>query len=429
MLGKLKNNSLLSGSTSYLVTNLLNAAIPFALLPVLTRYLSQTEYGEVSIFQTLIGALGAFIGLSVQGAAGRKYYDSDLSAQELKYYIGNCFLVLAATTAWVLSFVFVFRREISAWLNIETQWLLLSIFVSSATFVIATRMGQWQIRKQARKFGMFQISQSLLNMLLSLLFVVYFLQGAAGRIFVLAGTPLVFALVALYFLYKDDLLGFAWRPTYLREILGFGLPLIPHSAGAILLISVDRFIINDKLGLAQVGIYMVGVQIVSVMGLVFDAINNAYVPWLFERLKRNQMEEKVKIVRWTYAYFFILLGVVLLAFVIAPPLLILIVGEKYRATTDIIGWLALGQAFSGMYLMVTNYIFYSKRTALLSLSTISAGLIYVGLLFYLINIMGLKGASVAFAISMGLKFLMTWFVANLRHPMPWFNSKILNRSC
>ena len=420
MLKRVISSSLFSGSAVYLFSNILAAAIPFALLPVLTRYLTTAEYGQVAIFQTLLAGLGAFVGLSVQGAAGVKYYDTDLPKQELKYFIGNCFLVLAVTTALVLMSAVVFRRSLSDWLAIETQWLLLSVFVSGATFVISMRMGQWQVRKQARNYGAFQVSQSLLNMLLSLLVVVYFLQGAAGRIWVLGSIPLVFAVVALFLLYKDDLLGFAWRPGYLREILAFGVPLIPHSAGLFLLSSVDRFIINDKLGLAQVGIYMVAVQLAAAMGLVFDAINNAYVPWLFERLKRNQMEEKKQIVRWTYAYCIALLGVVALAFVIGPPLLILIAGEKYSAAADIIGWLALGQAFNGMYLMVTNYIFYSKRTGLLSLSTITSGLINVGLLLVLISLMGLKGAAVAFAVSMALKFLLTWFVAHLRHPMPWF---------
>lgn len=421
MFKKLTNSSLLSGSAVYLFSNILAAAIPFALLPVLTRYLTPAEYGQVAIFQTLLAGLGAFVGLSVQGAAGRKFYDSHLSKPELKYFIGNCFLVLSVTTVLVFLSAVVFRRALSDWLALETQWLLLSVVVSSATFVIAMRMGQWQVRKKAKHYGAFQVSLSLINMLLSLLLVVYFLQGAAGRIWVLSVMPLVYAGIAVFLLYKDDLLGFAWRPGYLREILLFGVPLIPHTAGLFLLSSVDRFVINDQLGLAQVGIYMVAVQLTAAMGLIFDAINNAYVPWLFERLKRNQMEEKKQIVRWTYAYCIALLGVVALAFIIGPPLLILIAGEKYSAAASIIGWLALGQAFHGMYLMVTNYIFYSKRTGLLSLSTITAGLINVGLLIILISFMGLKGAAIAFSISMAIKFILTWYVAQLRHPMPWFD--------
>ena len=411
----------MSGSAVYLFSNILAAAIPFALLPILTRYLAPAEYGQVAIFQTLLAGLGAFVGLSVQGAAGVKFYDEHLSKQELNYFIGNCFLVLTATTSLVLLAVLIFRHPLSSWLALESRWLLLSVVVCSSTFVTSTLMGQWQVRKQAKNYGAFQVSQSLINMLLSLLVVVYFLQGAAGRIWVLSVIPMAFAVIALFLFYKDDRLGFAWRPNYLREIFAFGVPLIPHSVGLFLLSSVDRFVINDKLGLAQVGIYMVAVQLTAAMGLVFDAINNAYVPWLFERLKRNQIEEKKQIVRWTYAYCIALLGVVALAFVIGPYLLILIAGEKYSAAADVIGWLALGQAFNGMYLMVTNYIFYSKRTGLLSFSTITSGLINVGLLIMLISSMGLKGAAIAFAFSMAIKFLLTWYVAQLRHPMPWID--------
>jgi O-antigen/teichoic acid export membrane protein len=426
MLKKISKNSLLSGSAVYLFSNILAAAIPFALLPILTRYLSPAEYGQVAIFQTMLVGLGAFVGLSVQGAASRKFYDTNLSKQELKYFIGNCFLVLAATTALVLLMAMIFRTNLASWLAIETQWLLLSVLVSGATFVIGMRMGQWQVRKQSKNYGIFQVSLSLINMLLSLLLVVHFMNGAAGRIWVLSAMPLIYAVIALFLLYKDDLLGFAWRPNYLREVLAFGVPLIPHSVGFFLLSSVDRFVINDRLGMAQVGIYMVAVQLAAAMGLVFDAINNAYVPWLFERLKRDQLDEKKQIVRWTYMYCVALLGVVALAFIIGPPLLILIAGEKYAAAANVIGWLALGQAFNGMYLMVTNYIFYSKRTGLLSLSTITAGLINVGLLMVLISLMGLKGAAIAFAISMGVKFFLTWFVAQLRHPMPWFYFRFPN---
>ena len=421
MYKKLISSSLFSGSAVYLFSNILAAAIPFALLPILTRYLTPAEYGQVAIYLTLLAGLGAFVGLSVQGAASVKYYDAHLSKSELRYFIGSCFLLLAVTTALVLFIVIIFRNALSEWLAIEIQWLLLSVFVSSATFITSIRMGQWQVRKQSRNYGVFQVSQSLINMLLSLLVVVYFLQGATGRIWIISVIPMTFAIIALFLLYKDGLLAFAWRPNDVREILAFGVPLIPHSAGLFLLNSVDRFVINDKLGLAQVGIYMVAAQLTAVMGLIFDAINNAYVPWLFERLKRNEIEEKKQIVQWTYAYCIALLCVVALAFVIGPPLLILTAGEKYSAAADVSGWLALGQAFNGMYLMVTNYIFYSKRTGLLSLSTITAGLINVGLLIVLISFIGLKGAAIAFAISMGIKFLLTWYVAQLRHPMPWFD--------
>jgi len=43
------------------------------------------------------------------------------------------------------------------------------------------------------------------------------------------------------------------------------------------------------------------------------------------------------------------------------------------------------------------------------------------LLVVLIRIFGLEGAAIAFATSMGIRFLLTWWIAQKRHPMPWFS--------
>src|SRR5690606_5039639 len=181
-----------------------------------------------------------------------------------------------------------------------------------------------------------------------------------------------------------------WRPAYIREVLRFGIPLIPHVGGIFLLASVDRFVINAELGLAQTGIYMVAVQFAAALALVFDSINKAYVPWLFERLKRDQMSEKHEIVRFTYIWYALILCGAALAFAVGPWLVILIAGEEYARAGDLIGWLVLGQVFGGMYLMVTNYIFFSKRTGSLSLVTLVSGLLNVVLLVLLTGRFGLE---------------------------------------
>jgi O-antigen/teichoic acid export membrane protein len=213
----------------------------------------------------------------------------------------------------------------------------------------------------------------------------------------------------------------------LREIVAYGVPLIPHSIGYFFLSSVDRFVINVKLGPAEVGIYMAAAQLAAGLSLVFDAINSAYVPWLFERLKRNEAQEKRQIVRSTYLYFLALAGVVALAFTLAPSILVLVAGQKYAAGAKVISWLILGWVLHGMYLMVTNYVFFSKRTGLLSLSTITAGLLNVGLLLVLVPYFGLRGAAIAFAISSALKLVLTWCAAQRSHPMPWFDFQTATR--
>jgi len=410
---------LFSSSAKYFLSNILAAVLPFLLLPILTRYLSVSQYGEVAIFQTLLTGLLAFIGFSAQGAAAVKFYDKNLPQPEYSYFIGSCFLILAISAMCVVPLFMIFLSQLATWLSLGEGWILLSIPVAASSFIILMRMGQWQLKGSANIYGAFQVSQSVINIFLSLFFILILDWGGDGRILALSLTSVIFAIISVLLLYKDKALNIAWRPLYIKEICLFGVPLIPHSLGYFILGSVDRLVINSKLGLGDVGIFVVAMQLVSIAGLFFDALNNAYIPWLYELLKRNQPEEKKLIVKFTYAYAFILMCLVMLSFYIGPKLLILIAGERYKSAAELVGWLMLGQAFNGMYLMVTNYVFFSKKTGLLSVSTISVGIVYIGLLYLLIPHLGLKGAAVAFALSMALKFLFTWYIAHLRYPMPW----------
>ena len=125
MSGRAAKKGLMSGTLIYLVSNVLNAAIPFALLPVLTRVLDPSEYGQVAMFQTLLAALVAVVGLNTVGAANRRFYDDDLDTAALAAYNGACLLILLASTILV-ALVFGLAREwLSEWLGISPGWVLL----------------------------------------------------------------------------------------------------------------------------------------------------------------------------------------------------------------------------------------------------------------------------------------------------------------
>ena len=83
----------------------------------------------------------------------------------------------------------------------------------------------------------------------------------------------------------------------MREALNFGVPLIPHVIGGFSIAAADRFIINEKLGLAAAGIYLVAVQLGMGMGLIADACNKAFVPWLYEQLKLDDFGQNGELSR------------------------------------------------------------------------------------------------------------------------------------
>jgi len=281
------------------------------------------------------------------------------------------------------------------------------------------RLGQWQVRKNPKIFGAFQISKSLADMLFSIVLVVGFALGVTGRLAGQSIATVSFGLLALFLLWREGFLTMTWRPKLIREALNFGVPLIPHVVGAFLLLTIDRAIISAQIGLEAAGHYMVAAQLSMVMGLMLDSVNKAYVPWLYERLKRNDAEEKKFIVRITYYYGVVLFMCAALAFLIGGEVLVFIAGEQYRPAAKLIGWFVLAKAFHGMYYTATSYIFYSKKTGVLAKITIGCGLLNVLLLLFLTKEFGLIGAAWSMCISMFFQWLVTWFCAAKIVRMPW----------
>lgn len=417
-----KSAGMMRSSAIYLASNICNAAIPFLLLPILTRYLSAAEYGRVAMFQTLLGALAAVVGLNVAGAATRKAYDAHATREALARFLGACVQIVLATMIAMLAVLFAARAPLGAWLGLEPRWLFAAVPVAGATVLVNLRLGQWQVAGMAKRYGMLQVGQTLTNVLLSLLFVVVFAWGAAGRIGAQVLAVPVFASLAVLLLRRDGLLSMRFERADVREALAFGVPLVPHVAGLFVLAAADRLVINRELGLAHAGIYMVAVQLAMSMAIVFDAINRAYVPWLFERLSRDDDAEKRGIVHGTWLGFAAALTCAGLAFLAGPAITHWLVGDAFDGAGTVVGWLALGQAFSGMYLLVTNYVFFARRTGLLSMATAVAGTLHIVLLLTLVPRHGIEGAAWSFAGAMGVRFLLTWVVAQKTHPMPWFNT-------
>lgn len=412
--------SFIKDTRIYFVSNILNSLIPFIILPILTRQLSTEEYGQIAIFQTFLSGITSFVGLNVVGSSSRKFYEHNIKDSDIKEFNGSCFQILFTSTILVLFVVLSFSNDLTVMLGMSRQWIIYAVLVSSFMCIVNLRLGQWQVRKQAKKYGALQVFNSVINIVLSLFLVITLNFGAQGRIDGLIIAFSISSLFSIVLLYKDHLLKLlVFRWDYIKEALFFGIPLIPHTFGFFLINSLDRFVINDRLGTSSAGFYMVAVQLSTAMLITFNAINKAYVPWLFERLKRNNIEEKKDIVKMTYLYFIIVLLLACLGFYIGPYIVILIAGDKYSESAQAIGWLCLGQAFGGMYLMVTNYVFYSKKTGWLSLSTITTGVANVFLLFYFVDMYGISGAGMAFSISKLFQFLLTWYLASKRVDMPW----------
>ncbi len=410
--------SLLKNALGYSMVNILNAAIPFFMLPILTRVLLPEEYGVIAMFNATLGFLGAFTGLSAQGSVNVRYVDRD----EIDYpcFIGSNLFILLISTFFTLIVILLFSQQLSEFTSVPSEWIIVAVLIAGLNILIQFRLSLWMMAGEVKQYGKFQIAMALANMSFSLFFVLVMKLGYDGRFLGQTVAAVLFGLIGFVSIVKAGFVSFSPKWEYVKEALHFGVPLIPHIIGIILMGYADRFLISKYLGLESTGIYMVAAQFGLGMGLLADSFNKAFIPWLFEQLKDGRTIVKEHVVKVTWLYFIAALVLAGVLASVAYWILYLIAGENYTEATAALQWIFFGLAFHGMYLMVTNYIFYTKKTYMLAWITLLSGGISFILAWLLIPLYGITGAGMAYFIVMVFRFLLVWYFAQKAYVMPWF---------
>jgi len=396
----------------------LNASIPFILLPILTTYLSPSDYGTLSLFQLLMLISTPIILMNTQGLLTIEY--SQLSFTEFQNLVSSIVLISIFGFLFLEVLFFIFERYILYYFHVPQEYLYfipLFILLQAIPIIIPII---FQAKKEPINFGKYKISMSIVNISLTLLFVLVFSYGWEGRLFGIVGSFGLFTLIGFIILIKLKLLKLKICIVSIKKSLAFGVPLIPHSIAGVFLIMSDRVFLVNMLSESSVGIYSVAFQISSVVTILFGSINQAWAPNLFEKLNQNpSMIEKKEIVKTTYKIMLLMFGITVISLFVLPYIFDIFIDESYSEGKYIMDYIIIAFLFQGFYYMVTNYIFYSKKTHLLSYITFSTLIIVFISNFILIGLYGIIGAAYTMIIIWILFFFVTWLVSNRVYPMPW----------
>lgn len=403
---------------SYSAFNVANAAVPFLLLPILTAYLLPEAFGVLSLVMMLQALMLPVISMGAQGLVTIEY--SKLSQDEFKQFVSSIVWLPVIGFFVVIPLLFFFSTPLASLFNIPEFWVTASaVFVLLQALTILMPV-LFQAKQQLMAYGMYKIGMTLVNILLSLYFIIALKHGWEGRLWGLLGSLLIFNVVSLVILFREGLLGLHISSTYMLEAIGFGIPLIPHAVSGIMLSMADRVFLVNLASKEAVGIYSVAYQIASAVMIIMSSVNQAWAPHLFAQLNSAPtIEKKQKLVKNTYKIMaFMLLGA--LVFIgLVPILYHFFIAKIYVKGQPVAMLIALALLFQGFYFMVTNYIFYVKKTYLLSIMTAISALIVMLLNYILIPIFGIFGSAYAMLISWLILFLLAWWLAQRVYPMPW----------
>lgn len=412
-----KIKSLFGSVSIYLLSNLLNASLPFLLLPFLTKSMDASSYGIFVMFQLGCVFVSSFCGLNSHASVARKFVD--FKRINLAIYIANTILILAVSSLLVYISMYYFDSFVEKITFIPIEWHIFIVINSVAQFIIQLLLSIWQMQGSSIKYGTFQISQTLLNFGFTIYLVVFLEMSWQGAIIGQVSSFVIASLVSLYVLIGNGMIVIRFRLKYFKDAIKFGIPLIPHTVGATLISMTDRFMIANYIGINDMAIYNIGFQFAMIIALLQNSFNLAWVPWVFNSLKSNNKAYNLNIVKITYLYSFVMLMFVVILSLISPYVISYFIGDQFEGASKFIFWIGLGYAFNGMYKMVSVYIFYHEKTHLLAYITFMTAILNLFLVYFGIGIGGAIGASIATCFAFFISFLFTWLLTTRFQQMPW----------
>ncbi|MBU2018186.1 MAG: oligosaccharide flippase family protein, partial [Bacteroidetes bacterium] len=341
----------------YSLSNVLNSAIPFLLLPILTAYLAPSDYGVLSNYNSLISLLIPFVSLNLMASLQVIYVKKH---EELASYISSGILTMLVLTLAFSLLLFLFAEKLEDLIGVPTHFIYFTAIYATYQNLIEVLLSIWRMEDKAMKYGLFRVVRTAVELSLAIIFVVGLGWSFEGSIYALIYSYGFGALVTIFILFKRGLLIAHIQKQHIRHLITYGAPLIPHVLGGVIVVYSDKLVLTAYHGLAANGIYSVGFMVGQVIGLFQNSFNQAWVPWVFQKLKTNTQQDRESIVYWTYLYF---VGIVLLtvAFYFCTPLIFQFLGKSYASGLELVFWIALGFAFNGMYKMVSVYFFYHEK--------------------------------------------------------------------
>lgn len=415
---KFKNSSLLKSLSIYTLASFFNASIPFLLLPILTGYIEPKDLGKLYVAQVILRFLEPIVLFGSQHLTSIDFFQRDKDS--FKTLLSSSAVIPSISV--VLFSVLAFFTA-SFWADLfDLPKILILLFPLFAYFAYVPAIFLQLVRNLNKPFlfSLYQIGWTVLNVGLSLLFVVSFDMNWEGRIGGIVLSNGIVFLLGIVLLYQQGYLSFDlnWKDT--KKALLFGMPLILHNIGTLIINKADIFFVDALCGKETLGIYMVGYQIGMIIMILQAAFEKAWTPFLFSKLKNPSYADKIKLVKIIYASWLFFIGSALLVGFVFPYVFeFYIQNPLYVGAKKYIIWIALGYAFLGIYKSFCGFIFYEKKAHLLAGLTILNGILNMGLNYILIMKYDAIGAAYATLISMIFISVLTFFLSYKVYKMPW----------
>jgi len=388
----------------YLSTGILNKAIPFLLLPIITKYLTPQEYGIYGMYQVVLSFLVPFVGMSLQTNITRNFFK--VSKEKIAQIITSVVLILHINVFVSLLIVFLITLVFHNPFGIPDKIVYIMPIIIYVQTINTFNLTILRNKEKALQYGIIEIILTILNLTTVLILLLVFKQGWFSLVYGVLFAHLILSVYSIRYFIKVYAIKINSRHSF-KDIYSISLPLIFHNIGGSIIFISDRIFIQQMSGLDDVGIYMIGSQFGMITMIIINTIATTINPWLFRSLANNRNIKK-EILLLMIGYLMIGIAIWVMSLVIFPYM----VDEKYSDAKQVILWVSLGYSIRGWYQIFHTIIVHEGKTKIFMYVTMIVGIINLGLNYILININGMVGAAQATLIAFVSMFVMTAYYAN-----------------
>lgn len=392
----MKTRGLTANAGVYVIGSVLQKTLVFFMIPLYTRFLTPADYGITGVALSVGSVLSVVLGLGISSSVVRHYYDHKDSPEHLRNYISTIFMFLllaAGGLTLVLSFAggTIWRLIMGGGHVPFSPYIQIVLWDSFGSVVSQVPLALYRTQQNARAFIRGQIGETLLTLLLTILFVVV---GGLGAMGVLLGSMVASLLtaMALSALLIRRWFRFDWNWEYVGSSLAFGLPLVPHALSTWIMTSMDRLLLEPRVALTELGLYTLGYQIGQVMAILVTAFNFAWAPYYYNLIK-NDPNATRRIRQVSEIYLGVMGGVCLIGVLFSPELLGIMAPQRYQLAARYVPLVLFSYLFNGYYYFASMPLFYYKKVHIIPVATVSSALLNILLNLWWIPVAGALGSA------------------------------------
>lgn len=389
------------------VTNTLTILASLIILSLLTKNLGAHDYGVWSQVTVSIELLVGVVGLGLPFAMTRF-----LAAKTNKYEIQEDFysvliVVFLFTSIIVIPLLLLAEPIAEAIFDGATEIVRITCVIIVISALNSVGMGLFRAFRQMGRYSFFMLTEVFGGLGLIAFLVLSGHDLKTTVLALLAAKVVVFLVMFFHIIRKIGPI----KPQFsrIKEYLSFGLPTIPANLSAWLVASSDRYVIGYFLGVTSVGIYSVGYSIGTVPIIAAGILGFVLPPTVSKLYDEGKIDEVKTHLSYSLKYFLALaIPFVFGAAVLSEPVIRMfstqeVASQGYSVTALV----ALSSLFWGVYAVVMNVLILVKKTRILAVVWIAAGLVNLLLNIMIVPSMGIIGAAVTTLIAYSLALAIT----------------------